>query len=64
MCAHGTSSLVMNLIYGAGFSNNGRGNGMALMVQLVMGLLPIAIGIFLIVRSRWLTAKLFNDESE
>ena len=64
MCAHGTSSLVMNLIYRAGFSNNGRGNGMALMVQLVMGLLPIAIGIFLIVRSRWLTAKLFNDESE
>jgi hypothetical protein len=29
-----------------------------------VGLLPLAIGIFLIVRSRWLVEKLFKDEAE
>jgi hypothetical protein len=64
LCAHGVPSLIMNAIYGVGFSNNGRGNFSMMMPQLIVGLLPLAVGIFLIVRSRWVTEKLFSDEAE
>jgi hypothetical protein len=54
----------MNVVYGAGFANNPRGYVWASIPQLIAGLLPLAIGIFLIVRSRWVTEKLFQDEAE
>ena len=64
LCMHGVPSLIMNVVYGAGFSNDSRGYLSAAMPQVIVGLLPLAIGIFLIVRSRWVTEKLFQDEAE
>ena len=64
LCVHGVPSVIINVIYGVGFSNNAHGYLSAAFPQVIVGLLPLAVGIFLIVRSRWLTAKLFNDESE
>ena len=64
LCAHSVPSVLMNVVYGAGFANNPRGYVSAMIPQLIVGLLPLAIGIFVIVRSRWVTEKLFQDEAE
>ena len=64
MAVHSVPSVIMNVVYGAGFSNNARGYLAAAIPQLIVGLLPLAVGIFLIVRSRWITEKLFKDEAE
>jgi hypothetical protein len=64
MCLHSVPSTIMNVVYGAGFANNPRGYIWAAIPQLIAGLLPLAIGIFLVLRSRWLTEKLFKDEAE
>ncbi len=64
MCAHGLPSLMVSLIYGVGAPISGHEYIYAMFPQLIMGLVPVAIGIFLIVRSRWVTEKLFSDEAE
>ena len=64
LCAHGVPSLIMTLVYGVGFTGNGRGNFQEMFLQLVVGLLPLTVGIFLIIRSRWVIEKLFQDEAE
>jgi hypothetical protein len=64
MCAHGIPSIIDYLIYGTGGFSNGTRNSAVMLLQIIMGLVPIAIGIYLIVRSRWLVEKLFKDEGE
>ena len=59
ICAHGVVALVNNVIY-----TTGRIYPNVMLFQIIVWLAPFAVGIFLIVRSRWLTDKLFKDEEE
>jgi len=59
MCAYRVSGIIDTLIF-----SSTRGNASAGLLQIILNLVPIAIGIFFIVRSRWLVEKLFKDEVE
>jgi len=39
-----------------------NGGNSHLTILVLYGLLPIAVGIFLLLKSRWVTEKLFKDE--
>jgi uncharacterized membrane protein HdeD (DUF308 family) len=60
MCAHGIPTIIDYLTFGT----SGIRNAPVMLLQIIMGLVPFAVGIFLIVRSRWLVEKLFKDEVE
>ena len=59
ICVHGVLAVIDNLIY-----NTAHNNLNVLLLQIIVGSVPIAIGVFLIARSRWLVEKLFKDEVE
>jgi len=68
ICVHGIPTLIVGLIYVTelpffgGLANGVRSNLYMGSTQIIMGLVPFAIGIYLVIRSRWLTDKLFKDE--
>jgi dipeptide/tripeptide permease len=65
LCAHSIAPIVNGLIatatappsYGAGYRSS-------MWYYIASGLIPAVIGIFFILRSRWVTEKLFKDEAE
>jgi hypothetical protein len=67
LCAHSVAAVIVAIIGGLqiGMGNNYMPDARSFLVyftSLIFSLIPFAIGIFLIIRSRWLTEKLFKDE--
>jgi hypothetical protein len=66
LCAHSIASVVVAIIGGLqiggiGFQNWSR-SFPAYLLSLIFSLIPFAVGVVLIVQSRWVTDKLFKDE--
>jgi uncharacterized membrane protein HdeD (DUF308 family) len=59
ICVHGVLAIIDNLIY-----NTAHNNFNVLLLQIIVGSVPIAIGVFLIVRSRWIVEKILKGEEE
>jgi hypothetical protein len=68
LCAHSITSVIVAILGGlqigvVGFQNWPR-QFFPYLISLIVSLLPFAIGIFLILRSRWITEFLFKNEAE
>jgi multisubunit Na+/H+ antiporter MnhC subunit len=61
LIAHGIPSLINGILFTSDIRHSSFS---AIWMIAILDLIPFAVGIFLIVRSRWITEILFKNEAE
>jgi hypothetical protein len=64
LCAHGITPAIVSVVSLWQMSGAGYALGKNILPTLLMGLIPIGIGIYLILQGRPLAEKLFKEEEE